>query len=178
VDLRVSPFEHWRVDHGSGLAGKVRAGLRLVPGCELVLVHRDADAAGHVARLEEIRGAVEQECPDLAYVCVVPVTMTEAWLLVDEAAIRRVAGRPRGATPLGLTKPAALEGVRDPKELLRQALVRASEHSGRRLKDFRKDFGHPRRELIDRIDRNGPVGRLPSWQRFVADVTEALAELR
>ena len=31
---------------------------------------------------------------------IVPVRMTEAWLLLDESAIRRVAGRPHGDEPL------------------------------------------------------------------------------
>lgn len=177
VEVRASPFEHWRIDHGPGLVGKLQAGLRLVPGCALVLIHRDADAAGYPARLDEIRRAVQQACPLLAHVPIVPVTMTEAWLLVDEKAIRSVAGRPRGTAPLGLPKPSAAEGVRDPKGLLRDVLARASEHSGRRLKDFHSDFGHHRRELIERIDRDGPVQLLPSWQRFVSDIGEALTTL-
>jgi hypothetical protein len=39
---------------------------------------------------------------DMPVVCVVPVRMMEAWLLIDEMAIRRVAGNPNGRIPIEL----------------------------------------------------------------------------
>lgn len=46
---------------------------------------------------------------------VIPGRMTEAWLRLDEAAIRRVAGNPNGRTKLGLPKLHEVESVADPK---------------------------------------------------------------
>lgn len=57
---------------------------------------------------------------------VIPIRMTEAWLLLDEAEIRRVAGAPNGKIPLNLPNPAKVESVSDPKALLKETLARAS----------------------------------------------------
>jgi len=65
--------------------------------------------------------------------------MTEAWLLVDEAAIRRAAGRPSGREPLALPAPRQLERLADPKEALHRALIVASGRTGRRSRRFRPE---------------------------------------
>ena len=101
-------------------------------GGDLLFVHRDAEAAGLEVRLDEILAAVRRSLVDVPVVCVVPVRMTEAWLLTDEAAIRRAAGNPDGAVPLSLPPIRQLESVVNPKKVLMEALVRASEHTGRR----------------------------------------------
>ena len=63
--------------------------------CELLFVHRDAEQASIDGRAQEIREALEQ-CQTPPVVCVIPVRMQEAWLLFDEAALRKVSVRPRG----------------------------------------------------------------------------------
>ena len=86
---------------GRRLTDKVRDGLQFVGDCDLLLAHRDADAseetpsAGHQKRYDEIGKAVSDSGYSGVWVGMVPVRMTEAWLLLDEAEIRRVAGRPR-----------------------------------------------------------------------------------
>jgi hypothetical protein len=55
----------------------------------------------------------------LPVVCVIPVKMTEAWLLIDEKAIREAAGNPKGRQPLNLPKPSKTEELSDPKETLK-----------------------------------------------------------
>ncbi len=62
--------------------------------------------------------------------------MTEAWLLADEAAIRRAAGSPSGRVDLGLPTFAELERLADPKQRLHEALKVASGYTGRRLRNF------------------------------------------
>ena len=52
--------------------------------------------------------------------------MTEAWLLADEAAIRRAAGNPNGTHDLHLPDIARLEDLPQPKKVLHQALAMAS----------------------------------------------------
>jgi hypothetical protein len=76
--------------------------------------------------------------------------MTEAWLLLDEAAIRSASGNPRGRLPLNLPPSASIERVADPKETLFQALRTASEHTGRRLRSLRvEERRHRVAELMD-----------------------------
>jgi hypothetical protein len=72
---------------------------------DLIVIHRDADRAGRGDRIDEIRSASKGIMPDTPCVPVIPIRMTEAWLLLNEAEIRRVAhtrripeiGMPRNA---------------------------------------------------------------------------------
>ena len=70
---------------------------------------------------------------------VVPIRMTEAWLLIDEAALRSAAGNPRGSVPLSIPAVRQLEGLPDPKKTLHALIRRASSLGGRRLSRFRMD---------------------------------------
>ncbi len=65
---------------------------------------------------------------------VIPVRMTEAWLLTDESAIRRASGNPNGKVRLDLPPVSRLEALPDPKVELHRLLRVASELTGRRLK--------------------------------------------
>lgn len=103
--------------------------------------------------------------------------MTEVLALLDEAAIREVAGRPSGGEDLGIPKHSKLESVADPKRMLLDALVVASGLRGRRLKSFRQRFSTHRRLLLERLDPSGPVTALTCWKQFDADLCTALHEL-
>jgi hypothetical protein len=92
----------------------------------LVFVHRDAERLDHASRKREIPVIV-------GVVPVVPVRMTEAWLLTDEEAIRRASGNPNGRIPLDLPSTSRLENIADPKAELHRLLRTASELRGRRL---------------------------------------------
>ena len=105
--------------------------------CDLLYVHRDAESAEPGDRIREIERAFAA-ASSLAtipqHVPVIPVRMTEAWLLFSEDLIRQAAGNPSGRLPLSL--PGQWERLVDPKETLHEALRKASGHSGRRLASF------------------------------------------
>ena len=130
---------------------------------------------GRDKRLAEIRDATgELKCP---VVPVIPVVMLESWLLVDGAAIRGVAGNPTGRMDLDLPDPRKVERDRDPKQRLRAALEVASGKTGRRLAKVRQRFGKDRALLAQRLDPDGPVNELQSWQALIADVARAVRQL-
>ncbi|MBU3862898.1 DUF4276 family protein [Streptomyces sp. 4503] len=165
---------------GHSVEDKLRAAQRLSDGeraYDLVVIHRDAD--GHPAdhRRREIAKAVAQVSPGLAHVPVIPVRMLEAWLLLDHAAIREVAGNPNGRVALGLPKAAKAESVPNPKALLRQALATASEEKGRGLKKLQARFCENRARLLQMLDREGPVKQLASWMSFTNDLREVLGKV-
>ncbi len=56
------------------------------------------------SRLAEIKAALESMEGIPVTVPIVPVTMTEAWLLFDERAIRRAADNPAGENSLQLPR--------------------------------------------------------------------------
>ena len=85
-------------------------------------------------------------------VCVVPVRMQEAWLLIDEAALRRAAGNPNGTQPLAMPDVQRLEELTDPKQLISELLRQASELQGRRLERFNwRSSVHRVAEMISRF---------------------------
>jgi len=159
--LRQKPFT---------LAERVQAAVDLYP-CDLLFVHRDAEHQPPERRLEEIRQAVSGLRHDSPVICVVPVRMTEAWLLFHEQAIRRAAGNPRGGEPLGIPQ-SNFEDIADPKVLLRQAIRDASGLSGRRLKRF--DIAGAVHRVAEFIDDFSPLLRLPAFRRLDDDVRSAV----
>ncbi|MFD5338768.1 hypothetical protein [Streptomyces hawaiiensis] len=162
---------------GHSVEDKLRAAQQLSDGrhaYDLVVIHRDSDREPPDHRRREITEAVEAVSPGLAHVPVIPVRMLEAWLLLDQSAIREVAGNPNGRVPLDLPGPARAESVPDPKALLKQAIATASEERGRSLQKLQKRFSANRARLLEMLDREGPVKQLASWQSFTNDLREAL----
>lgn len=163
---------------GRDIPSKVRAALELAPEVDLLFIHRDADQPDPEPRLEAIQEALRQISPKPRHVAVIPVQETEAWLLLDEAEIRRVAENPRGRMPLDLPKPSQVESIAQPKERLKELLLEASGQTGRRRQKIKKRFGRHRRLLLRRLEPEGPVSQVPAWQRFYKDLQEVLGKLQ
>jgi len=157
---------------------QLRAALRLDDGYDVLVVHRDAEGKKPMERTAEIANAVSALSCAQPHVPIVPVRMTEAWLLTDESTIRTVAGRPSGRQDLKLPPSRNVERINDPKEVLKAALIEASGLSGRHLDRFKQRFGEHRRQLLHRLDRNGPVCELQAWKDFVDAVDAAVAILK
>ena len=159
-----------------GLANKLSTALLLEPSANLVFAHRDADATDEAPRVDEIKTAAEG--PAVHTVPVVPVRETEAWLLLDEGAIRHVVENPSSSVELTLPRPQDAENVSDPKRRLREILVLASGLRGRKLKTLKKDFSRHRSRLLERLDCDGLLGQVPAWQRLERRTREALQMLQ
>lgn len=142
---------------------------------DLVFLHRDADSTDPSVRIDEVSRALAEH--GLNGVPVVPVQETEAWLLTSEQAIRDVVGRSRGRVGLNLPSLKRIEQTKDPKEILAAACLKASEATGRRLKQIDHRFKDHRRALIDRLDLDGPVTELASFRRLVAETEQAVRAL-
>lgn len=176
--LEVVPLDPHRVPAaGRTIEGRVKAALAQDSDFDCVLVHRDAEKQDPERRFEEVRDGVNAAGFSGPAVGIVPVKMTEAWLLLDEQAIRRVAGHPSGTADLGLPKPRHVEGVAHPKAMLQDALITASGASGRRLRVLKKRFGAHRRQLLEALDLDGPIEHLAAWQRLKNDVSDLAAQL-
>ncbi len=177
VPLRVTaPDFSLLPDHvGHETERKVQAGIRLFDAVpDVLIVHRDADAAGADARRTELASAREAADIDCPFVPVVPVAMTEAWLLLDAKAIRTVAGNPSGRVRLDLPRVGQVEAVADPEHLPGQCLLTAADLTGRRRDKVAKRFPAHRRQLLERLDRSGPLTELPSYRALVRDVDAAV----
>jgi hypothetical protein len=119
------------------LEDRIEKAIALYP-CDLLFIHRDAEKETRQKRVSEIHQAVNllKEDVKLPVVCVIPVKMTEAWLLIDEKAIREAAGNPKGSQSLNLPKPSTIEKLSDLKENLKALLELARGHSSRKSQKF------------------------------------------
>ena len=179
VDLDVVTPDLRRLDPPPGLqvAARVAAVLAFDDAFDLVIVHRDAEGQTPSLRYAEVRAGVDTIRPGLASIPVVPVRMTESWLLVNEEAIRLVAGRPTGTMELNLPQVGSIEQLPNPKATLRRVLETASGAQGRRLQAFRRDFGTQRRRLLEMLDRSGPVTVLSGWQELERTVATVVTQV-
>lgn len=174
----VPPFERLEVSVGHNLLLRLRAAHQLNPAANLYFVHRDADADDATPRHDEIMRAVEESGVSPACVAVVPIHETEAWLLTDEAAIRRVAGRPNGREPLNLPPLNQIEQTSRPKERLEAALLAAAQPlAGKRLKSFRQSMGQRRQQLLAELPLGGALEQLVAWRRLRDHTAAAIAGL-
>lgn len=156
---------------------KVRNLLASEPEVDLVFVHRDADSRDPEPRYQEIHSGAVDGGWTRDLVCVVPVQMTEAWLLTSESEIREVADKRNGKASLNLPSHSEIERISDAKGRLHEAYMNASESTGRRRKAVAKSFGSRRAALLQRLDINGDVCKLDSFARLRADVIAVVSEM-
>ena len=144
--------------------------------CDLLFVHRDAEGEQRERRVEEIRTALaDVDSWNLdRTVAVVPERMTEAWLLIEEAALRSAAGDPRGTAPLSIPAVQQLEGLPDPKGTLYDLLRAASGLTGRRRRKFRmKQAVH---RVAAGIQDYSPLRQLSAFRALEEEIEKTLTE--
>jgi len=156
------------------LADRIKTAVELFP-CDLLFVHRDAERDPREARRAEIDAALKEllrEGVRVPVVRVVPVRMQEAWLLVDESAIRKAAGNPAGRIDLALPPAHRIEEIPDPKERLFQALRTASGQQGRKLKKLRLPV--LRRRVAELIEDLTPLRSIPAFIALEDEIEQFL----
>ncbi|MCY3930236.1 MAG: hypothetical protein OXH70_00810 [Acidobacteria bacterium] len=135
-------------------------------GDMLVFVHRDSEGLPLEGRLQEFEGV---ERPDV--VPVVPVQVSEAWILFDAGAIAKAAGAPSAG--IGVPRVAELESIANPKQRLDELLVAAAGNpSGRRGRTFKRSLVARRVSVAEYIADYSPLENVPAFAAF----QEALAE--
>jgi len=167
--FRVTPVQQWadfhRIPRQRSTEARLRAALDLYP-CDVLFVHRDAESQTSDLRRREIAHTLLRI--SVPHVSVVPVRMTEAWLLADEGAIRSAAGNPNGREDLHLPDFRRLEELPDPKRILHEALATASGLGARRRSRLPV---HRRVHLIPNyIDDYSRLNALSAFQALQQDI--------
>jgi hypothetical protein len=139
--------------------------------CELLIIHRDAERMPLVRRASEIRQAL-REYTAVPYICLVPVRMTEAWLLISEPLLRKAAGNPRSTCQLDMPRLRDLERLPNPKTVLHNLLRTASGRRGRKLYQFKPDLAAHR--LAELIGDFSPLHQLSAFTAFENSLNDAL----
>ena len=151
--------------HHGGVSKRVKQTLKLYP-CDLLFVHRDAEKEAFELRVQEIHNELANfENP---YVAIVPVHMTEAWLLSNESAIREAANNPNGKEDLGMPPSNKWDKIPDPKGVLFASLKAATGLRGRRLDKFHLDAARHRVAQLT-SDFSGLAG-LPAFRQLCSDI--------
>lgn len=129
-------------------------------GSMLVFVHRDSETLTLDERLREFDGIARSDV-----VPVVPVQMSEAWVLFDGAAIGKAASS--SSAEVSVPSVAELEGIRDPKARLDNLLFEvAGRPTGRRGKVFKRSIVERRVSVAGYIADYAPLEDVPAFARF------------
>ena len=125
----------------------------------LLFVHRDAEGETLQTRLKEFKSILGP------HVAVVPVRMSEAWVLFDGTAIAEAAGSRSPVT--SVPRVSDIEAIRDPKELLEQLIYEAAgSPTGRRGRYFKRSMAERRVRVASLISDFSPLERLEAFQSF------------
>lgn len=146
-------------------------------GWHVLFIHADADGDGVRARAERITPAVRQLEAELgthhSWVAVVPVQMTDAWLLADFQRLREVLGTTLDASQLGIpTRGPSIERIADPKQALESAwrIVHGRRRRAHRLSSIYQPLG----EQIQLVE----LRKLEAYVEFERELAAALRRLR
>ncbi|MCU6434680.1 hypothetical protein LPB67_12960 [Undibacterium sp. Jales W-56] len=139
--------------------------------CDVLFVHRDVENQSYADRMKEISSAVNLSIDK--YVPIIPIRMTEAWLLSDEMAIRAAAGNRNGKVKLSLPPKNKWEVLANPKEILFDALLASSEKTGRALAKFNP---HLQRARVTELTED--FSTLQGLSSFDAFETETILQFR
>ena len=163
------------------LAHRIRLAVELYQP-NVLFVHRDAEAQDPQLRYDEAYRAastIAVDFPVNACICVVPVRMTEAWLLFDEQAVKIAASNPNCRTDIQLPSLSTIESLADPKQILSEVLIQASELRGRHLKRFKLGLGRCRHLITENIEDFSPLLELQAFHRLNRDIEQlAMATIR
>lgn len=155
---------------GTAPSDQVRAVMDDAARPDLLFVHKDADSRDHTHIQGVIEDAAELYADPSCVVPVIPVQETEAWAMVDEELIMDVVGSRAEPSRDALALPPLrrIEDTASPKEVLLEALIRATKDSAREKKRTHKRFSSLRLSIFENLEIDGPLSQLPSWQRFRA----------
>ena len=155
---------------------RIEIATELFP-CDILFVHRDAEHFSIEKREAEIKEGWQKTSSKQSgkIIPVIPVRMTEAWLLIDSEAIKTAAGNRNFRGDLVLPKVSQLENEPDPKALLFNLIRYASGLKGRRLDKL--SVHSARHILAERIQDFSPLRKLSSFQYFERIVRTTLKEM-
>lgn len=136
------------------------------PTTMLVFAHRDAESASLEERLGEFEPVRDKVVP------IIPVRMSEAWLLVDGSAIARAADRPD--VDVSVPKLSRIQEIADPKTRLEELLFEAAgSPTGRNGKKFKRSMVSRRVNLASLIKDYSALESLEAFAKFQSSLANA-----
>lgn len=136
----------------------------------LIFIHRDAENQALEKREKEIEAALNKVDKTKQYAKIIPIKMTESWLLIDEKAIRKASGNPNGTMNLEIPNIQKLETLSDSKKTLEDILRKASGLTGRRLRDL--NTRQSIQIIPEYLEDFSPLEKISSYQHFKKEVSK------
>lgn len=155
------------------LSHRIELACELFP-CDVLFVHRDAEKQSISKRESEIIAALSGNSS--IGIPIVPIRMSEAWLLLSVSSIRQASGNPNGRERVHLPPISQLESQPDPKSLLIGLIKQASGLNKRRQSSL-----NPRtviHRLAELIEDYSALRQLSAFNVFEAKVDEVLPHLQ
>ena len=173
-ELEVLDIQNIRINKGTFPEDVINAAHN--SGIMILCVHTDADDSADTTvyqnkitpALKAIENCSEDICKNI--VPIIPIQMTEAWMLADKNLLKREVGTGKNDNELGIYKDP--EEYADPKETIK-AVIRIANQE--RTKRHRKDLTIS--DLYLRIGQSISIDKLknvPSYFKFQINVREAL----
>jgi len=155
------------------VAARIRCAQKYYP-FDILFYHRDAESTETTMiatrKAEILRSASDND----SIVCLVPVAMMEAWLLIDADAIKKAAGNRRYRGKVDIPSIKSIEGLSNPKAILHELLKTVSELKGRKLKNFNV---HQAIHLVaHNIQDFSLLRQLIAFQEFEKDLDNAVTK--
>ncbi len=174
VSLQFADFTAWR-DPPKTLKEKIFLAHENYP-CDVLFVHRDAEKNSQKAiqeRKQEVADASTEKKGNI--IVVVPIRMTEAWLLIDPEAIKKAAGNRYYKGKIVLPRLRDIENENDPKKYLLDLLKEASGLKGRQLSNFN---GHQAIHWVaEYIETFEPLRELHAFKILEDDIKTTISQL-
>ncbi len=150
-------------------------------GISILIVHTDADSSSDSVALKNKIAPAKKHLtpyPESEYcklmVPLVPVYMTESWMLADPTLLKSEIELGKGVA--GIKFPKKPESVSNPKDLINKAIQSSQAHLSRRKKRYYPGIGSLYEELGQNLSLE-KLDRLPSYQKFKESLREAFQEL-
>ena len=128
---------------------------------DILFVHRDAENESIAKRVEEITQSTPQGQHPV--VCVIPVKMTETWLITSEKTIKEAVGNPLAKTKLKLPAVSKIESCNS-KDVLDKALTEACEYGTQRRRKFKPEYF--RRRVAELTSDLTTLRKIPSFKQM------------
>jgi len=178
--IEVYPPEYLKKE-GDGIVEQVVNMIKKYPFFHVICIHRDADSPTKEDILKNsIHPAFQAVKKMDVHVCknlvpIIPVQMTEAWMLSNIDLLKEKMGTSKSNNELGLpNKLKAIETLSDPKYDISEALrIAQLNQSKRRKKLTISQLYSPLSQELSVDD----LLKLPSYVDFIADINNSLKQL-
>jgi hypothetical protein len=156
------------------------ASQALKKGATVLCFHVDADDhTDEKAFNERINPAFDAILKTEIAVCknlvaIVPVQMTEAWMLADKELLKRELGTDKNDEELGINKNP--EYFSDPKDIIKSAIRSSRKHRTQRRRSDKLNIGELYQPIGQKVALN-KLDTLPSYQKFKEAVRDTFKQL-